>query len=474
MIKMKKYDRQIEREPAGKEGESLARQYEMNMTSGPLFGKIAAFAFPLMCSSVLQLLFNAADIIVVGRYAGNTALAAVGSTSALINLIVNLFVGLSVGANVLIARSYGAGDLKAVHKGVHTAMLTALVGGIGLIFVGVALSRPMLAWMGTPEDVIDQATVYLRIYFVGAPSLLIYNFGAAILRAVGDTRRPLYFLTLAGVINVVLNLIFVIVFSLGVAGVALATIISQTVSAYLIVVCLMHNAGAFRLVLKELRIDREQFAEILRIGVPAGVQGMVFSFSNVLIQSSVNSFGSAVMAGNTAASNIEGFVYSCMSAVSQTSMSFVSQNMGAGQYDRIDRVVFQCMLFTAAVGITMGGSAYLFGSQLLHIYTPDPQVVTYGLYRMSVVCTSYFLCGWMDCLACSVRGLGASILPMVVSIIGACLLRIVWVMTIFQWERTQLCLYLSYPVSWALTASVHLICFLVMRKKLRSRRPAAA
>lgn len=474
MIKMKKYDRQIEREPAGKEGESLARQYEMNMTSGPLFGKIAAFAFPLMCSSVLQLLFNAADIIVVGRYAGNTALAAVGSTSALINLIVNLFVGLSVGANVLIARSYGAGDLKAVHKGVHTAMLTALVGGIGLIFVGVALSRPMLAWMGTPEDVIDQATMYLRIYFVGAPSLLVYNFGAAILRAVGDTRRPLYFLTLAGIINVVLNLVFVIVFSLGVAGVALATIISQTVSAYLIVVCLQHNAGAFRLVLHELHIDREQFAEILRIGVPAGVQGMVFSFSNVLIQSSVNSFGSAVMAGNTAASNIEGFVYSCMSAVSQTSMSFVSQNMGAGQYDRIDRVVFQCMLFTAAVGITMGGSAYLFGSQLLHIYTPDPQVVTYGLYRMSVVCTSYFLCGWMDCLACSVRGLGASILPMVVSIIGACLLRIVWVMTIFQWERTQLCLYLSYPVSWALTAAVHLICFLVIRKKLRSGQPAAA
>ena len=471
MIKMKKYDRQIEREPAGKEGESLARQYEMNMTSGPLFGKIATFAFPLMCSSVLQLLFNAADIIVVGRYAGNTALAAVGSTSALINLIVNLFVGLSVGANVLIARSYGAGDLKAVHKGVHTAMLTALVGGIGLIFVGVALSRPMLAWMGTPEDVIDQATLYLRIYFVGAPSLLIYNFGAAILRAVGDTRRPLYFLTLAGVINVVLNLIFVIVFSLGVAGVALATIISQTVSAYLIVVCLQHNAGAFRLVLHELHIDREQFAEILRIGVPAGVQGMVFSFSNVLIQSSVNSFGSAVMAGNTAASNIEGFVYSCMSAVSQTSMSFVSQNMGAGQYDRIDRVVFQCMLFTAAVGITMGGSAYLFGSQLLHIYTPDPQVVTYGLYRMSVVCTSYFLCGWMDCLACSVRGLGASILPMVVSIVGACLLRIVWVMTIFQWERTQLCLYLSYPVSWAITASVHLICFLVMRKKVRTQNP---
>ena len=449
----------------------MAGSYEMNMTSGPLLGKILTFSFPLMCSGVLQLLFNAADIIVVGRYTGHTALAAVGSTWALINLIVNLFVGLSVGANVLIARSYGAKNMDAVHKGVHTAMLTAVVGGVFLIFVGVAASRPMLSLMGTPDDVIDQAALYLRIYFVGAPSLLVYNFGAAILRAVGDTRRPLYFLTLAGVINVVLNLVFVIVFSLGVAGVALATIISQAVSAYLVVVCLQHNTGAFRLVLHELRIDPAQFREILRIGVPAGVQGVVFSLSNVVIQSSVNSFGSAVMAGNTAASNIENFVYSCMSSVSQTSMSFVSQNMGAGQYRRVDRVVFQCMLFTGAVGTIMGGSAYFFGTQLLHIYTPDPQVVTYGLYRMSVVCTTYFFCGWMDCLACSVRGLGASVLPMVVSIIGACLLRIVWVMTIFQWERTQLCLYISYPVSWALTMAAHLICFLVLRKKVRSQNP---
>ena len=441
------------------------------MTSGPLLGKILTFSFPLMCSGVLQLLFNAADIIVVGRYTGHTALAAVGSTSALINLIVNLFVGLSVGANVLIARSYGAKNMDAVHKGVHTAMLTAVVGGVFLIFVGVAASRPMLSLMGTPDDVIDQAALYLRIYFVGAPSLLVYNFGAAILRAVGDTRRPLYFLTLAGIINVVLNLVFVIVFSLGVAGVALATIISQTVSAYLIVVCLQHNTGAFRLVLHELRIDPAQFREILRIGVPAGVQGMVFSLSNVLIQSSVNSFGSAVMAGNTAASNIEGFVYTCMNAVSQTSMSFVSQNVGARRFGRVDKVVAQCMMLSAAVGVGLGLSAYLAGRWLLTIYTSDAQVITYGLYRMSVVCTTYFLCGWMDCLACSVRGLGASVLPMVVSIIGACLLRIVWVMTIFQWERTQLCLYISYPVSWALTMAAHLICFLVLRKKVRSQNP---
>ena len=451
-----------------KEGKPVARQYEMNMTSGPLFGKIVTFAFPLMCSGVLQLLFNAADIIVVGRYTGHTALAAVGSTSALINLIVNLFVGLSVGANVLIARCYGAGQMEAVHKGVHTAMLTAVVRGAVLIFVGVAASRPMLTLMGTPEDVIDQATLYLRIYFVGAPSLLVYNFGAAILRAVGDTRRPLYFLTLAGIINVILNLVFVIVFSLGVAGVALATIISQTVSAYLIVVCLQHNAGAFRLVLRELHIDPEQFREILRIGVPAGVQGMVFSLSNVLIQSSVNSFGSSVLAGNTAASNIEGFVYTCMNAVSQTSMSFVSQNVGARSFQRVDQVVLRCMMLVAAVGITLGGSAYLLGHWLLAIYTPDAQVITYGLYRMSVVCTTYFLCGFMDCLACSVRGLGSSVVSMVVSILGACVLRNVWVMTLFQWERTQLCLYISYPVSWALTACVHLICYFIMRKKVQA------
>ncbi|MBM6915714.1 MATE family efflux transporter [Gemmiger formicilis] len=451
----------------------MARNYEMDMTSGPLLGKILAFSFPLMCSGVLQLLFNAADIIVVGRYAGHTALAAVGSTSSLINLLVNLFVGLSVGANVLIARSYGAGRMEAVHKGVHTAMLTALVGGIALIFVGLAASRPMLSLMGTPDDVIDQAALYLRIYFVGAPSLLVYNFGAAILRAVGDTRRPLYFLTLAGVLNVILNLVFVVVFSMGVAGVALATILSQTLSAWLIVLCLMHNTGAFQLVLQELRIDKEQFQEILRIGVPAGIQGMVFSLSNVVIQSSVNSFGSAVMAGNTAASNIEGFVYTCMNAVSQTSMSFVSQNVGAKRFARVDQVVLRCMLLSAGVGILLGNSAYLLGRWLLGIYTPEPQVITYGLYRMSVVCTTYFLCGWMDCLACSVRGLGSSMLPMIVSILGACVLRIIWVMTLFQWERTQLCLYLSYPVSWAITAAVHLICFLILRRKIRTTQPAA-
>ena len=451
----------------------MARSYEMDMTGGPLFGKIAAFAFPLMCSSVLQLLFNAADVIVVGRFTGHTALAAVGSTTALINLIVNLFVGLSVGANVLVAREYGAGQLDKVHKAVHTALFTAAVGGTALIFAGALLTRPALEWMDTPEDVIDQAALYLRIYFIGSPCMLVYNFGAAILRAVGDTRRPLYFLSLAGAVNVVLNLVFVIGFDLGVAGVALATIISQTISAWLIVVCLMHNTGAFRLVLRELKIDQEQLGLILRIGVPAGVQSMMFSFSNVIIQSSVNSFGSAVVAGNTAAANLEGFVYACLDAVAQTSMSFSSQNLGAGRLKRIDRVILQCMGIITALGLVLGVGAYLSGHWLLRIYTPDEQVITFGLYRMSVVITTYFLDGWMDCLACSIRGLGSSIAPMIVCAVGACLLRIVWVATLFRWVPTQLCLYISYPVSWTVTSAALLACLLVIRKKARGRAAAA-
>ena len=443
----------------------MAKSYEMDMCSGPLLRKILLFALPLAFSGVLQLLFNAADIVVVGRFTGSTAMAAVGSTTSLINLMVNLFIGLSVGANVVIARSYGAGDRQAVHRGVHTSILAAAVCGTVMIFVGLALSRPMLELMDTPEDVIDQATVYLRIYFVGMPAVLLYNFGAAILRAVGDTRRPLYFLTIAGIVNVVLNLFFVIVFSMGVAGVALATIISQTISAGLILYCLWHTTGACRLIPSELRIHKDQLLAILRIGLPAGLQGVIFNISNVLIQSSVNSFGSAVMAGNTAASNIEGFVYTSMNAVYQTAMSFTSQNMGARNFRRVDRVLLECLVLVTLIGAALGNGAYLLGNQLLGIYTPDPQVVTYGLYRLSVVSRTYFLCGMMDVLAGSIRGLGYSVLPMAVSLTGACLLRIAWIMTVFQAQRTQLSLYISYPISWIVTVLAHLACYLLVRKR---------
>lgn len=447
----------------------MAGSYEMNMTSGPLLGKILTFSFPLMCSGVLQLLFNAADIIVVGRYTGHTALAAVGSTSALINLIVNLFVGLSVGANVLIARSYGAKNMDAVHKGVHTAMLTAVVGGVFLIFVGVAASRPMLSLMGTPDDVIDQATLYLRIYFVGAPSLLVYNFGAAILRAVGDTRRPLYYLSVAGVVNVVLNLFFVIVCHLDVAGVAIATVVSQCISATLVVRCMMREQGAVHLELRELRIWKVRLKQILQVGLPAGFQGMLFSLSNVVIQSSINSFGEIIVAGNSAAANIENFIYASMNAFYQANVSFTSQNYGAGRYDRIRPILLRAQGCVVALGIVLGGAATLFGPQLLQIYSKSPAVISAGMSRVWILFPLYAICGMMDVMVGSLRGLGYSVMPMLVSLMGACVFRLVWIATIFQSPafHTIQTVYWSYPLSWTVTFLTHLICYFWAMRRLK-------
>lgn len=451
----------------------MKKSYEMDMCSGPLLSKILIFSIPLMLSGILQLLFNAADIVVVGRFSGSQALAAVGSTSALINLVINLFIGVSIGANVVVARYYGAKDTEGISRTVHTAILTAIVGGVFLIFLGLLLARPMLEWTGTPEDVIDQSTLYMRIYFLGMPAFMVYNFGAAILRAIGDTKRPLYFLSLSGVINIIFNLIFVIVFHMGVAGVALATIISQIISAILILICLTQMDGPCHLNLKQMKIHGNMLGEMLKIGLPAGLQGMIFTISNVLIQSSVNSFGSLVMAGNTAASNIEGFVYTAMNSVYQTSLSFTSQNMGAKQFKRVDKILGQCLLVVLVVGFVLGNGAYLLGDKLLSIYSSDPQVVQYGLVRMSIISCTYFLCGLMDVLVGSIRGLGYSIMPMLVSLTGACLFRVIWIFTIFQWERTLFCLYISYPISWILTGGIHAICYLAVRKKAFARAELA-
>ena len=437
----------------------------MDMSRGPLLRKIFIFAIPLIFSGVLQLLFNAADIIVVGRFSGSTALAAVGSTGAVINLLVNLFIGISIGANVLVARYYGARDPEQVEQSVHTAIMTAAIGGFALIFIGILAAKPLLSLMGTPVDVIDQSVLYMRIYFCGMPAFMIYNFGAAILRAVGDTKRPLYFLTIAGIVNVLFNLFFVIVFHFGVAGVALATIISQYLSAGLILLCLMRTDGMCHLDVKKLRIHRGKLAEMLRIGLPAGFQGVVFNISNVLIQSSVNSFGSVVMAGNTAAANIEGFVYIAMNAIYQTALSFTSQNLGAGQYRRIDKVLLECLAIVSAIGLVLGTGVYLLGGPLLHIYSPDAQVISYGVIRLSLVSTTYFLCGLMDVLAGTIRGLGYSILPMIVSLTGACAFRVLWIFTFFRWDHSLFTLYISYPISWALTAAIHALCYLVIRRR---------
>lgn len=446
--------------------EKQKRSYEIDMCNGPLLGKILLFAVPLMLSGILQLLFNAADIIVVGRFVGHQALAAVGSTGSLINLLINVFIGLSVGTNVLVANYYGAKRYEQVRETVHTSILTSLVCGTALIFLGVFLAGPLLTLMGTPEDVLSQAALYMRIYFAGMPIIMLYNFGSAVLRAIGDTRRPLYFLLLAGIINVLLNLFFVTQLHLGVAGVALATVSSQAVSAGLVVRTLMKSEGCFRLELSKLKIYPERLKQMIRIGLPAGMQGAIFSISNVLIQSSINSFGSVAMAGSTAASNIEGFVYTSMNAFHQTTISFTSQNYGAGKLNRINRILFLCLSCVAAVGLGMGNLAYCFGTQLLGIYSSDVAVISYGLTRMAYVCVPYFLCGLMDVMVGSLRGMGYSIMPMFVSLTGACGIRILWIFTVFSWSRSLETLFLSYPISWGITAAVHLTCyFFAMRKK---------
>ena len=440
--------------------------YQMDMVHGPLAGKILLFALPLMFSSILQLLFNAADVVVVGRYAGEAALAAVGSTSSLINLLVTLFVGFSVGTNVVVARDLGAGRPEQVRAGVHTAVAIALIRGVLLTVLGLAAARPLLVWTASTPDVIDLATLYPRIYFCGMPVNMLYNFGAAILRAQGDTRRPLYFLAIAGVTNVALNLLFVIVFQMSVAGVALATIISQAVSAFLVLGCLMRDQGPLHLDMKKLCIDKRIMIQIMRVGLPAGFQGIVFSLSNVVIQSSINSFGStAIIAGSAASANIEGFVYVAMNAFYQTDLTFTSQNYGAGECGRVDRSLILCQAYVVAAGLLLGVLAAVFGHPLAAIYAPGKEeVISHAILRLKYICIPYFLCGVMDVMVGVLRGLGHSIVPMIVSMVGACGVRLLWVATIFQTYHTPQMLYLSYPVSWLITGGVHVAFFLAVRK----------
>ena len=441
------------------------KHYEIDMCNGPLAGKLLAFAVPLMASSVLQLLFNAADVIVVGQFAGDASMAAVTSTTSLINLLVNLFVGLSVGANVAVAHALGSGDVQRTEKTVHTALMLSLISGVILTVFGLVMARQLLEWMDSPDNVIGLSTLYLRIYFIGMPATMFYNFGSAILRASGDTRRPLNFLLVAGVINVVLNLVTVIVLHMDVAGVATATAISQYVSAFLVLRCLMEETGPLRVDLKQLHIDRGVMKRIAQVGLPAGFQGVVFALSNVVIQSSINSFGDIVMAGSGAGASVENFVYACMNAFYQTALTFISQNYGAGKTDRVDRVLLLCQGYVLITGLLLGNLAYLFGNQLLGIYSNDPEVIRQGLIRMGYICRVYAVCGMMDVMVGALRGLGWSIAPMIVSLLGACGLRLLWVATVFQIYRTPEVLYLSYLVSWVVTGAVHVVCFLFIRRK---------
>ena len=454
-------------------GSGKRGRHEIDMTEGPLLPKILAFSGPLILTGILQLLYNAADVIVVGNYAGHEALAAVSSTGSLINLLVNVFMGLSVGASVAVARHYGARDIIAMRKAEHTAMTLALFMGVGVGIVGFLLARPLLQLMDSPPDVIDGAALYVRIYFLGMPANMLYNFGAATMRAVGDTRRPMVYLMISGLVNVLLNLLLVIVFHMDVAGVAIATVASQVVSMVLVLLCLFRTRGAIQLNLNECRIDRKSLRDLIRIGLPAGLQGSLFSISNVLIQSSVNSFGSLVVAGNGVACNIEGFVYTAMNAQHQADMTFASQNYGAGKPDRVKRTLWCCLGVVTAIGLSMGLLILLFGRPLLGLYNQEPEVIAKGMIRMGIIMPTYFLCGLMDVMVGQLRGVGYSIMPMIVSLTGACLLRIVWILTVFAQNHDLTVLYMSYPVSWFVTFVIHFLCYMfVARKRVDKLKPA--
>lgn len=447
----------------------MKKNYEIDMCNGPITGKMLRFALPLMLSSMLQLLFNAADIITVGKFGSEHSLAAVGSNTALINLLTNLFIGLSIGANVLVARFYGAKNGEELNETVHTAMLLSLISGLILTVTGVIFARYFLIWMKTPTEILDLATTYLKIYFLGMPAMMIYNFGSAILRAIGDTKRPLYFLAASGVINIVLNLLLVVVFRLDVKGVGIATVISQTVSAILIIRCLAKSNGDIKLELKKLRLSRGKVGAILRIGLPAGLQGSIFSLSNVVIQSSVNLFGPIVVKGNSAAQNLEGFVYFSMNAFHHATLSFTSQNMGAKKYDRLSKILKNGLCLAILFGAGFGGTVILFGRNLLSIYTNDSAAISAGMTRLYIITGTYTLCGIMDVMVGAIRGIGYTVLPTIVSLIGACALRLVWLATVFRIPKfhTINTVYLSYPITWLVTIIAHVICYIIIRKKNR-------
>ena len=447
----------------------VLRTHDLDKSSRSLFSKMLIFALPIMAMNILQLLFNAADMIVVGRYSGSEALAAVGATGSLINLIVNLFMGLSVGTSVVTAQDYGAGNPDAVSRTVHTSIGISIIGGLIVMGVGLVLCEPLLILMGTPEDILHLSVLYMKIYFLGFPARMIYNFGAAILRAIGDSRRPMYFLTMTGIVNVLFNMFFVIVLNMSVDGVAWATVISQYLALVLIMVSLSRSVGAIRFRFHLLRIDSHKLKDIIKIGLPAGLQGLLFSISNVLIQSAVNSFGSVMVAASAAAGNVEGFVGTAMNGYYNAAITFTGQSMGAKKYDRIDDIAKVCTILVFATWILLGGATLLIGESLLGLYTSNPEVIELGMLRLKVMMAAYFTCGTMNVFPGLTRAMGYSILPMLCTLVGACLMRIVWLSTVFRWYPTVIVLFMCYPVTWALAGLGQVASFFYARSQIRKR-----
>lgn len=445
---------------------------DADMSDGPLFGKILIFSLPITAMNVLQLLFNTADMVVVGRFSGSDALAAVGATGALINLLITLFMELSVGTTVVVARDYGAGRAEDVSRSVHTSIAISVIGGLMVMAAGLAFCEPLLVMMGTPGNILGLAVLYMKIYFLSMPASMVFNFGAAILRAVGDSRRPMYFLIVTGILHVGLSLFFVMILHMSVGGVAWATVISQYLSVLLIMISLSHYDGAIRFTLRKMGIDGQKLRAIVQIGLPAGLQGLLFSVSNVLIQSAINSFGSAMVAASSASVNIENYLSTAMNAYYNAAVTFTAQSVGAKKYGRIDPIAKVCTVLVFATWVLLGGATLLFGRPLFGIFTSDQEVIRLGMQRLYIIMVAYFTCGIMEVYPGLARGLGYSISPMLSTLVGACLMRMVWLATIFAWHPTEFVLFAAYPVTWALAGGGQVIIFFYARRKLRKQMAA--
>ena len=448
-------------------------RYEIDMCSGSLMPKLISFALPLIFSGILQLLFNAVDLVVVGRFSGSNALAAVGASTFIIHIFVNFFIGISLGVNVTVARYYGAEDEKRTERAVHTAILTAIISGVLSMALGIALAQPALRLLGTPDSIIGLSKLYIRIYFLGTPFFMLYNFGAAVLRAVGDTKRPMIYLIISGMVNAILNVIFVTVFKMSVAGVAIATAISQLLSCIMILVTLIKSDTCYKLDIRKICIDKSILKQILRIGVPAGLQTTVITASNALLQSSVNSFGENAVAGYAASNNIFGFMFVTVNSITQGCMSFVSQNLGAGKLKRMKKSFYYSLILELTIGFAAGAFVYILRPQLIGLYSDNPEVITYGVEIFALSTLTYFMCGFMDCTAGAMRGMGYSAVPMVLSLIGTVAIRVIWIYYFFPANRNVRYLFISYPLSWVCTFIMQMICYMfvihIVNKKFKQQ-----
>lgn len=444
----------------------MKSRYSLDMTCGPFLKKIMIFSVPLIMTGILQIAYNTADVVVVGRFVGKEALAAVGSTGSLVNLFLNVFLGLSMGSGVMVARHIGARDDGSVSECVHTSMFLSVICGFLIGLIGFFFSGDMLVLMNVPDDVLDLATLYLKVYFMGSPGLLAYNFGASIVRSTGDTKRPLLILGVSGLVNVVLNVVLIVVFKLGVEGVAIATVVSQYLSAAMVIIYLLKINNSCRLNIKNIHINKTELKQILKLGLPAGIQSSLFSVSNVIIQSSVNSFGSVAMAGIAAGSNYDSYIYTGTNAVAQTAMTFTSQNIGAKKIENIGKVYRYCLLFALSIGVVFGIIGTVFSEEIVRFFSDDAGVIQIGAERMRLVIPFFFFCSLMDVAASQIRGMGKSFEPMIVSLIGACGIRVFWVFVILPLDRTLINLYWSYPVSWMITFFAQFIMYFILKRRM--------